>query len=126
MGAIIRFCGNETPSTYLNVESERNAKYNNSLPPDSLHILFPGNLNISGASHNQTYTYAFRGQLIGNLNEIDLKATFDPEIFFNIILPSIIFYAGYSLKRKYFFRNLGTILTFAIVGTTFSALLIGK
>lgn len=32
-------------------------------------------------------------------NEIDLKATFDPEIFFNIILPPIIFHAGYSLKR---------------------------
>lgn len=32
-------------------------------------------------------------------NEMDLKATFDPEIFFNIILPPIIFHAGYSLKR---------------------------
>lgn len=32
-------------------------------------------------------------------NEIDLKATFDPEIFFNIILPPIIFHAGYCLKR---------------------------
>lgn len=57
---------------------------------------------------------------------VDLKATFDPEIFFNIILPPIIFYAGYSLKRKYFFRNLGTILTFAIIGTSLSALLIGS
>lgn len=76
-------------------------------------------------TQNQTYAYTFRGQLIGNLNEIDLKATFDPEVFFNIILPPIIFYAGYSLKRKYFFRNLGTILTFAIIGTTLSASLIG-
>lgn len=125
VGAIIRFCGNTTPMTHLHVDAEKNSHFNDSLPPDSLYMNFPGVLNISGITRNQTYTYAFRGQVIGNLNEIDLKATFDPEIFFNIVLPCIIFYAGYSLKRKYFFRNLGTILTFAIVGTTFSALLIG-
>jgi len=28
-----------------------------------------------------------------------LQATFDPEIFFNIILPPIIFNAGYQMKR---------------------------
>lgn len=107
---------------------------------------FPGNLNPDHADTmpNLTYAYKFRGQ-VGQLeeNEMDLKATFDPEIFFNIILPPIIFYAGYSLKRvsgmtrmkfvtnnspifqKYFFRNLGAILTFAIIGTTISAFLIG-
>lgn len=110
--------------THLYVEPDKKSNYNETLPPDSLYLNFPGSLNIS--QKNQTYSYAFRGQLVGNINEIDLKATFDPEIFFNIILPCIIFYAGYSLKRKYFFRNLGTILTFAIVGTTCSALLIGK
>lgn len=56
---------------------------------------------------------------------MDLKATFDPEIFFNLILPPIIFNAGYSLKRKYFFRNLGAILTFAIIGTALSVFVIG-
>jgi solute carrier family 9 (sodium/hydrogen exchanger), member 6/7 len=98
VGAIIRFAGSSTPTTHLKVEAEKSATYNESLPPDSLWLKFPGGLN-SSSSHNQTYTYTFRGQLIGNVNEIDLKATFDPEIFFNIILPPIIFYAGYSLKR---------------------------
>lgn len=122
---MIRFLsGNTSQTTHLNVEAEKTPTYNDSLPPDVLLLRYPGALN-SSATHNQTYSYTFRGQVTGNLNEIDLKATFDPEIFFNIILPPIIFYAGYSLKRKYFFRNLGTILTFAIIGTTLSALLIG-
>lgn len=63
---------------------------------------FPGNLRPSNADKipNETYAYTFRGQVVDlEENEIDLKATFDPEIFFNIILPPIIFYAGYSLKR---------------------------
>lgn len=49
---------------------------------------------------DQKYAYTFRGQIVSmEENGIDLKAIFDPEIFFNIILPPIIFYAGYSLKR---------------------------
>lgn len=86
----------------------------------------PQDQDNGGLIPNKTYAYNFRGaadQL--DESEIDLKATFDPEVFFNIILPPIIFHAGYSLKRKYFFRNLGAILTFAIVGTTLSAFLIG-
>jgi hypothetical protein len=76
------------------------------LPPDSLWLKFPGTLNDSAATtQNHTYAYTFRGQLAGNINEIDLKATFDPEIFFNIILPPIIFYAGYSLKRVNLFMQ---------------------
>lgn len=81
---------------------EPHTKFNQSLPPDTLWLEFPGNLphGSSAQQANKTYAYAFRSEL-GAIeeNEIDLKATFDPEIFFNIILPPIIFHAGYCLKR---------------------------
>ncbi|XP_055589982.1 sodium/hydrogen exchanger 7 isoform X5 [Uranotaenia lowii] len=129
VGAIIRYAGTTTPIIHVSVEPEAEVKFNQSLPPDSLWLTFPGKLSPVSPNpvrENKTYSYSFRGEVAKlEENEIDLKATFDPEIFFNIILPPIIFHAGYCLKRKYFFRNLGAILTFAIIGTTLSAFLIG-
>ncbi|XP_053960843.1 sodium/hydrogen exchanger 9 isoform X9 [Anastrepha ludens] len=129
-GAVIRYAGTSTPLVHLEVDPAGDPKFNQTLPPDTLWMKFPGKLAPNTTDKepipNKTYAYVFRGQVYDvDENEIDLKATFDPEIFFNIILPPIIFHAGYSLKKKYFFRNLGAILMFAILGTTLSSFLIG-
>ncbi|XP_043259021.1 sodium/hydrogen exchanger 7 isoform X5 [Colletes gigas] len=125
IGAIIRY-GFTTSSTILHmpVVPDNSSKYNQSVPPDTLWLRFPEDKG-GGDIKNKTFAYSFRGEIYKQDNEIDLKATFDPEIFFNIILPPIIFHAGYSLKRKYFFRNLGAILMYALIGTTISAFVIG-
>ncbi|XP_052759090.1 sodium/hydrogen exchanger 7 isoform X7 [Galleria mellonella] len=129
VGAIIRYGGTTNEVTHIDAHPAPDSKYNLSVPPDMLWFHFPDKIQISSGEvpvPNKTYAYSFRGEIVNiEQNEIDLKATFDPEIFFNIILPPIIFHAGYCLKRKYFFRNLGAILTFAMVGTALSALVIG-
>jgi len=50
---------------------------------------------------------------------------FDEHVFFLVLLPPIIFEAGYNMKRRYFFRNLGTICVFAFAGTLISTFIVG-
>jgi sodium/hydrogen exchanger 8 len=48
----------------------------------------------------------------------------DPNIFFQIFLPAIIFDAGYTLEKREFFGNLGGIILFAVVGTILSTVVV--
>ncbi|XP_075340912.1 sodium/hydrogen exchanger 7 [Odontesthes bonariensis] len=85
-------------------------------------------LNVSGKFFEYTLKGEINSREINNVEQNDMlrKVTFDPEVFFNILLPPIIFHAGYSLKKRHFFRNLGSIITYAFLGTAISCFAIGN
>lgn len=80
---------------------------------------------------HETVLSIFYGMVIGMAirilpgHYIQEAVKFKPSYFFNILLPPIILNSGYELHQANFFRNIGSILTFAIPGTFVSALVLG-
>ena len=51
-------------------------------------------------------------------------AAFNYDIYMSLLLPPIIFYAGFSIKKKHFFSNIGALATLGVAGTILLAVVL--
>lgn len=68
------------------------------------------------------------GSIVGGLLSIfnvTRKLSFDNELFLQILLPPVLFQASLSIDKQAFKRNVFSIISFAFLGTAFSAFSIG-
>ncbi|KAL4425563.1 hypothetical protein ABPG75_009579 [Micractinium tetrahymenae] len=73
---------------------------------------------VAGGAVVAYYIWYRGGRIPASLTE------FNTEIFFDALLPPIIFNAGFSAKKKSFFRNFVTLALFGVVGTFMTAAMV--
>ncbi|ESO98871.1 hypothetical protein LOTGIDRAFT_81744, partial [Lottia gigantea] len=124
VGAIIRYTRSTNKEPSQAFAGLINKTMYSSSPPETLFIELPTD---SDYTDNQTIKYSLSGVVETTQSDalLEQTVTFDPELFFNVMLPIIIFEAGYSMKRRHFFKNLGAIMSFAFIGTTISCFAFG-
>lgn len=57
------------------------------------------------------------GAILFGFNDFNKASRFNDLIFFYVLLPPIVFSAGYNLKRRSFFKNFTFVGMFGVFGT---------
>lgn len=119
MGCLIKYFGlGQLSSATFDVVTKNRTVFKE--PPDYLRLEVKPEGGSRVSFHYELIEGFFADRKKENEKQIEQKSVFSPEVFFNMIIPPIIFNAGYSLKKRHFFRNIGSILMIVIFGTTIS------
>ncbi|KAG9406614.1 Sodium/hydrogen exchanger 3 [Aphanomyces cochlioides] len=63
--------------------------------------------------------------VVAESNNYITHFNFDNNIFFHVLLPPIIYEAGFSVKKVHFFSNFGAIMSTAVLGTMIATCVTG-
>ncbi|KAM4543949.1 sodium/hydrogen exchanger 9-like [Fundulus diaphanus] len=85
----------------------------------------PRVITVNTSSDGHCYRHIGKvGQRCSRLSSAH-TGVFESEVLFNLFLPPIIFFGAYTLNQRRFLNNLGSVLTYAFLGTMISSLCIG-
>ncbi|XP_052215846.1 sodium/hydrogen exchanger 9-like isoform X3 [Dreissena polymorpha] len=123
IGAVIRYTSH--PNEQITAEAYLK-NYSDKATPEVVYIRM--NVTTSKNKTSEAIVKYNADKIVTVMNQealLEKTVTFDPEIFFNVFLPVIIFEAGYSMKKVHFFKNFGAIVMYAFIGTTLSFMVVG-
>ncbi|XP_054607191.2 sodium/hydrogen exchanger 9 isoform X3 [Nothobranchius furzeri] len=85
----------------------------------------PRVITVNASSHRHCYRHIGQISQRCSLLSAPHMENFDPQVLFDLFLPTIIFYGAYTLNQKQLVENLGSVLTYAFLGTLISCMCIG-